>query len=110
MDIHGRHGNETRTSRAFLATALVRRRDGFSKPAVTQTLMQFICGYHDADLRDATGLGHGRLIALHGTTPAREQSLPRLVAGEVPGIAIAEPIGVPTARLRSCGMPPSNYG
>ena len=55
--------------------------------------MQFICGYHDADLRDATGLGHGRLIALHGTAPVREQWLPRLIAGDVPGIAITEPIG-----------------
>jgi alkylation response protein AidB-like acyl-CoA dehydrogenase len=26
-------------------------------------MMQFICGYHDIDLRDATGLGHGRVHA-----------------------------------------------
>jgi alkylation response protein AidB-like acyl-CoA dehydrogenase len=76
-----------------LGLAVPARDGGCDRPAVTQALMQFICGYHDADLRDATGLGHGRLIALHGTAPAREQWLPRLIAGEVPGIAITEPIG-----------------
>lgn len=76
-----------------LGLAVPARDGGCDRPAVTQALMQFICGYHDADLRDATGLGHGRLLALHGTAPAREQWLPRLIAGEVPGIAITEPIG-----------------
>ena len=76
-----------------LGLAVPARDGGCGRPAVTQALMQFICGYHDADLRDATGLGHGRLIALHGTAPAREQWLPRLIAGDVPGIAITEPIG-----------------
>jgi alkylation response protein AidB-like acyl-CoA dehydrogenase len=72
----------------------VRARDGgCGSAAVTQALMQFICGYHDADLRDATGLGHGRLIALHGTAPVREQWLPRLMTGQVPGIAITEQHG-----------------
>ena len=76
-----------------LGLAVPARDGGCGRPAVTQALMQFICGYYDADLRDATGLGHGRLIALHGTAPAREQWLPRLIAGDVPGIAITEPIG-----------------
>lgn len=76
-----------------LGLAVPARDGGCGGPAVTQALMQFICGYQDADLRDATGLGHGRLIALHGTTPVREQWLPRLIAGEVPGIAITEPNG-----------------
>ena len=30
---------------------------------MVQTMLQFICGYHDIDLRDATGLGHGRLMS-----------------------------------------------
>ena len=77
----------------YLGLAVPARDGGCGRAAVTQALMQFICGYHDADLRDATGLGHGRLIALHGTAPVREQWLPRLIAGEVPGIAITEPIG-----------------
>lgn len=77
----------------YLGLAVPARDGGCGRPSVTQALMQFICGYHDADLRDATGLGHARLIALHGTAPVREQWLPRLIAGEVPGIAITEPIG-----------------
>jgi alkylation response protein AidB-like acyl-CoA dehydrogenase len=76
-----------------LGLAVPARDGGCGRPAITQALMQFICGYHDADLRDATGLGHGRLVALHGTAPVREQWLPRLMAGEVPGIAITEAHG-----------------
>jgi alkylation response protein AidB-like acyl-CoA dehydrogenase len=77
----------------YLGLAVPARDGGCGRPAVTQAMMQFICGYHDADLRDATGLGHGRLIALHATSPVREQWLPRLMAGEVPGIAITEANG-----------------
>jgi alkylation response protein AidB-like acyl-CoA dehydrogenase len=73
-----------------LGLAVPARDGGCGRAAATQALMQFICGYRDADLRDATGLGHGRLIALHGTAPLREQWLPRLMAGEVPGIAIID--------------------
>jgi alkylation response protein AidB-like acyl-CoA dehydrogenase len=60
---------------------------------VVQTLMQFICGYHDVDLRDSTGLGHGRLIATHASAPVRDRWLPRLLAGTLPGIAITEAHG-----------------
>jgi alkylation response protein AidB-like acyl-CoA dehydrogenase len=76
-----------------LSLAVPARDGGSGRPAVVQTLMQFICGYHDADLRDSTGLGHGRLIACHGSPPARERWLPRLMAGALPGIAITEPHG-----------------
>jgi alkylation response protein AidB-like acyl-CoA dehydrogenase len=63
---------------------------GCGRPMPVQTLMQFICGYHDVDLRDATGLGHGRLIATRASAPVRDRWLPRLLAGELPGIAITE--------------------
>jgi alkylation response protein AidB-like acyl-CoA dehydrogenase len=76
-----------------LAVAVPARDGGSGRPAVLQALMQFICGYHDADLRDATGLGHGRLIARHASPPARDRWLPRLLAGDLPGIAITEPHG-----------------
>ena len=66
---------------------------GCGGPALVQPLMQFICGYHDADLRDATGLGHGRLIARHASAQLRDRWLPRLLAGDLPGIAITEPHG-----------------
>jgi alkylation response protein AidB-like acyl-CoA dehydrogenase len=77
----------------YLGLAVPARDGGCGGPAVSQALMQFICGYHDADLRDATGLGHGRLIARHAAAPVRERWLPRLIAGDLPGIAITEPHG-----------------
>jgi alkylation response protein AidB-like acyl-CoA dehydrogenase len=66
---------------------------GFGHPALNQALMQFVCGYHDADLRDATGLGHGRLIAEHAAPGIRDRWLPALLAGAVPGVAITEAHG-----------------
>jgi alkylation response protein AidB-like acyl-CoA dehydrogenase len=77
----------------YLAWAVPSCHGGAGGPAVAQTLAQFICGYHDADLRDATGLGHGRLIARHATPQERGRWLPRLLAGDLPGIAITEPHG-----------------
>jgi alkylation response protein AidB-like acyl-CoA dehydrogenase len=77
----------------FLGLAVAASDGGFGGPAVVQPLLQFICGYHDADLRDATGLGHGRLIACHAAAPVRELWLPRLIAGDLSGIAITEPHG-----------------
>jgi alkylation response protein AidB-like acyl-CoA dehydrogenase len=62
-------------------------------PMPFQVLAQFVCGYRDIDLRDATGLGHGLLIARHGSPQARQQWIPRLLAGELAGIAITEPHG-----------------
>jgi alkylation response protein AidB-like acyl-CoA dehydrogenase len=76
-----------------LGLAVPARDGGCGGPAITQALMQFICGYHDADLRDATGLGHGRLIARHAAAPVRERWLPRLNGGDLPGIAITEAHG-----------------
>ncbi|HET9898974.1 MAG TPA: acyl-CoA dehydrogenase family protein [Streptosporangiaceae bacterium] len=76
-----------------LALAVPSRDGGAGCPPEVQALMQFICGYHDADLRDATGLGHGRLIARHASPPARDRWLPRLLAGDLPGIAITESHG-----------------
>lgn len=76
-----------------LATAVAARDGGCGRPSVVQTLMQFVCGYHDMDLRDSTGLGHGRLIARHASAPVRDRWLPRLLAGALPGIAITERCG-----------------
>ncbi len=76
-----------------LSLAVPAHDGGTGRPPVVQALMQFICGYLDADLRDATGLGHGRLIARHGSPGARDRWLPRLLAGDLPGIAITEAHG-----------------
>lgn len=77
----------------FLGLAVSARDGGCGGPAIVQALMQFTCGYHDADLRDATGLGHGRLIAQHAALPVRERWLSRLIAGDLAGIAITESHG-----------------
>lgn len=61
--------------------------------AMAQLLTQFVCGYRDIDLRDATGLGHGQLIARHAHPETRRQWVPRLRAGELAGIAVTEPHG-----------------
>lgn len=63
------------------------------EPSAFQLLAQFICGYRDIDLRDATGLGHGQLIARHGSASARQRWIPRLRDGELAGIAVTEPHG-----------------
>jgi len=73
-----------------VALAVPARDGGHGRPPAVQVLLQFICGYHDVDLRDSTGLGHGRLIAAHATPRVRDRWLPRLLAGSVPGIAITE--------------------
>jgi hypothetical protein len=49
----------------YLGWAVPASDGGSGGPALVQTLIQFICGYRDVDLRDSTGLGHGRLIARH---------------------------------------------
>ena len=76
-----------------LALAVPARYGGCGRPAVVQALLQFICGYHDVDLRDSSGLGHGQLIAEQAAPQARDRWLPALLAGAVPGIAITEPHG-----------------
>jgi alkylation response protein AidB-like acyl-CoA dehydrogenase len=66
---------------------------GHGRPATLQVLLQFVCGYHDVNLRDSTGLGHGWLIAAHASPQIRDRWLPRLLTGTVPGIAVTEPHG-----------------
>ncbi|MGH3282582.1 MAG: hypothetical protein ACRDNW_26090, partial [Trebonia sp.] len=51
----------------YLALAVPAGDGGHGHPATVQVLLQFVCGYHDVNLRDSTGLGHGRLIAAHAT-------------------------------------------
>ncbi|WP_259275769.1 acyl-CoA dehydrogenase family protein [Micromonospora chalcea] len=55
-----------------------------------QTLAQFIAGFHDLDLRDATGLGHGAMIIAEGGAGAVTHWRARLTAGELVGIAATE--------------------
>jgi hypothetical protein len=77
----------------YLALAVPAGDGGHGHPATVQVLLQFVCGYHDVNLRDSTGVGHGRLIAAHATPQARDRWLPRLLAGAIPGIAVTEQHG-----------------
>ncbi|MQA25266.1 MAG: hypothetical protein GEU94_07310 [Micromonosporaceae bacterium] len=63
---------------------------GAARPAVSQALSQFVCGWHDLDLRDATGLGHGALLLGAAGAAVRDRWLARLAAGDLVGIAATE--------------------
>lgn len=56
---------------------------------LAQTLAQFVSGFHDLDLRDATGLGHGALLG-QAAEPTRARWLARLAGGHLVGIAATE--------------------
>ncbi|WP_051951503.1 acyl-CoA dehydrogenase family protein [Actinacidiphila yeochonensis] len=58
--------------------------------AVAEVLAGFVCGFHDLDLRDAVGAGHGRMILRHGTDLVRRRWASRLGAGDLVGIAATE--------------------
>lgn len=91
--LHLRQVRQRLAADGLLALAVPVRQGGHGHPAGVQALLQFACGYHDVNLRDSTGLGHGQLIADHATPQARDRWLPAILAGAVPGIAITESQG-----------------
>jgi alkylation response protein AidB-like acyl-CoA dehydrogenase len=93
-----------------LSLAVPSRHGGSGRPAVIQALMQFICGYYDVDLRDTAGLGHGRLIAEYASPEVRDQWLPQLLDGAIPGIAITEPHGGSQVHATRTRATPSRDG
>ncbi|MFG2960821.1 acyl-CoA dehydrogenase family protein [Streptomyces sp. NPDC048291] len=58
--------------------------------AMANALAGFVCGFHDLDLRDAVGPGHGRMILKHATEPTRRRWRTRLAGGDLVGIAATE--------------------
>jgi alkylation response protein AidB-like acyl-CoA dehydrogenase len=56
-------------------------------------LIQFICGCHDVDYRDAAHAGHGRMILLHGSEQQRKLWVPKIASGALVGIAATEAHG-----------------
>jgi alkylation response protein AidB-like acyl-CoA dehydrogenase len=84
---------DTLAASGDLALAIPASDGGSGRPVTLQALLQFVCGYHDIDLRDSTGLGHGHLIARHGSAEARARWLPRLLSGDIAGIAVTEAHG-----------------
>jgi len=91
--LHLRQVRQRLAADGLLALAVPARHGGYGHPAGLQALLQFTCGYHDVNLRDSTGLGHGQLIADRATSQARDRWLPAILAGAVPGIAITESHG-----------------
>jgi alkylation response protein AidB-like acyl-CoA dehydrogenase len=57
---------------------------------VWQTCANFVAGFHDLDLRDATGHGHGAMILAEGVAAVATAWKFRLLAGELVGIAATE--------------------
>jgi alkylation response protein AidB-like acyl-CoA dehydrogenase len=60
------------------------------RDAVRQTLVQFVCGFYDLDLRDAYGPGHGKLALSAVSEPVRRRWAARLATGQLVGIAATE--------------------
>ncbi len=111
--LRGKHLRQIRTAAAasgHLGLAVPSCRGGLGRPTVVQALMQFTCGYYDADLRDSTGLGHGRLIAAHAPPPLRDRWVPRLLDGAIPGIAITELHGGSQVHATQTRATPSRDG
>ncbi len=76
-------------SAGYAALTLPAAHGGSARPAVLQVLAQFVCGWHDLDLRDATGLGHGALL-LRADSAIRDRWLSRVAGGDLVGIAATE--------------------
>lgn len=55
-----------------------------------QVLAQFTAGFHDLDLRDCTGAGHGAMILAGGTPDTAARWRARLRDGELVGVAATE--------------------
>ena len=61
--------------------------------AVWQAAAQFLAGYRDLDLREATGAGRGQMILDHAPPPLAGYWRERLAAGGLVGIAATEAHG-----------------
>lgn len=60
---------------------------------VWQAGAQFLAGYHDLDLREATGAGHAQMILTHAQPDLAASWRQRLAAGGLAGIAATEAHG-----------------
>ncbi|WP_205326980.1 acyl-CoA dehydrogenase family protein [Glycomyces sp. YM15] len=61
--------------------------------ALWQAGAQFISGYRDLDLREATGAGHGQMILDHAVPALADMWRARLAGGDLVGIAATEAHG-----------------
>ena len=95
------HTDPGTTDRAARSAWLLRTRRGLAghRPpenaagGLWQAAAQFLAGYHDLDLREATGTGHGQMILDHAPPALAEYWRERLAAGGLVGIAATEAHG-----------------
>lgn len=64
-----------------------------SSAALWRAGAQFLAGYRDLDLREATGTGHGQMILDHAPAPVAAVWRERLASGALVGIAATESHG-----------------
>jgi len=74
---------------------------GLRLSAHHQAAVQFVCGYHDLDLRDVAHAGHGWIIVRDYHGPDRRKLLDAMARGELFGIAMTEPMGGTAIRRTS---------
>lgn len=66
---------------------------GLGRSNLAQMLVQFVAGYHDTDFRDIAHVAHGRMILRKGSSEQQSRWLPRILKGDLVGIAATEKHG-----------------
>ncbi|HKM78866.1 MAG TPA: acyl-CoA dehydrogenase [Candidatus Bathyarchaeia archaeon] len=66
---------------------------GSGRSSLVQMLVQFVSGYHDVDFRDIAHIAHGRMILTNGSSEQQRRWLPRILNGDLIGIASTEKHG-----------------
>ncbi len=66
---------------------------GLGRSSLVQMLVQFVSGYHDLDFRDIAHIAHGRMILTDGSSEQQRCWLPRILKGDLIGIASTEKHG-----------------
>jgi len=66
---------------------------GLGRSSLVQMLVQFVSGYHDTDFRDIAHVAHGRMVLRKGSSEQQSHWLPRILKGDLIGIAATEKHG-----------------
>jgi len=66
---------------------------GSGRSSLVQMLIQFVSGYYDVDFRDVAHVAHGRMILRKGSPEQQRQWMPRILRGDLIGIAVTEKNG-----------------
>ncbi|HKM77813.1 MAG TPA: acyl-CoA dehydrogenase family protein [Candidatus Bathyarchaeia archaeon] len=66
---------------------------GLGRSSLVQMLVQFVSGYQDMDFRDIAHIAHGRIVLRKGSSDQQSRWLPRILKGDLVGIAATEKHG-----------------